>query len=496
MSDINDIESTTVQTATTADETVGVNRPFHFQKTPTPKKRDFGLFFKIGAIAALTIAFLVGLLFIDDLVRERQRYHSSVISKIKKMHTSDQTVITPFIIKPQTKYYSCNQYDSKQGKEVTRTCKKRVAKLITPSQSNWKHKVTVKDDEHRIGIYNAISYHNAVDLSAVFDINNSLAEAYATEYTNTNTNTEIESHPAKLILSISDLKGLSQLPSVKIAGKTYQFDFPKTQEYLGLNYVELTLPDDYFQTGTSKQLPMTFNLNFKGIDTLSTLPLGKNVHVTMDANWADPKFFGMTAQDKTITATNFNAKWFNTYNSIANTQALTACTSNNVLSRCDVLGNTENTFGMQFIDATSTYTLTDRTIKYALLLLMVVFGAFFLFEVTKDLRIHPIQYSLVGAALLVFYVLLLSLSEQIDFGMAYLSAAVACVSLMGWYVFYVLQSLQRAVLFTAILSALYASFYFIIQSEDNSLIMGSVFMFALLAAVMFFTRNIDWYEKA
>lgn len=463
-----------------------------YHQAHEPRRRNFGLFFKISAIAALTVAFLIGLFFIDGLVRERQRYHSSVISKIKKMHTSDQRVVTPFIIRPKTTYYKCNQYDSNLGKDVTRTCKKRTAKLITPTQSNWTHKVTVKDDEHHIGIYNAISYHDIVGISSVFQLDNRMADAFSAE----NAAQTTETHPSKLILSISDLKGLSKLPTVTINGKRYQFDFPKTQEYLGLNYVELTLPDHFFTAGINQKLPMTFDLRFKGIDTLSTLPLGKNVHVSMDANWADPKFFGMTAQEKTISKTDFSAKWFNTYHSIANTQALTGCTEKNVLAGCELFNNSENAFGMQFIDATSTYTLTDRTIKYALLLLMVVFGAFFLFEVTKDLRIHPIQYSLVGAALLVFYVLLLSLSEQIEFHIAYLSAAIACVSLMGWYVYFVLQSVGRAALFTSILSALYASFYFIIQSEDNSLIMGSLFMFVLLAAVMFFTRNINWYEKA
>jgi len=134
--------------------------------------------------------------------------------------------------------------------------------------------------------------------------------------------------------------------------------------------------------------------------------------------------------------------------------------------------------------------LTSKFAVNGLLFLMITFGAFFLFEVLKKLRIHPMQYTLVAAALGVFYLLLLSFSEHVDFAMAYLGSCTACVLLNSFYVYYVLKGLGRTLLLTAILSSMYV----ILQSEDLTLILGSVLVFVLIAVMMFLTRKVDWYD--
>jgi inner membrane protein len=117
----------------------------------------------------------------------------------------------------------------------------------------------------------------------------------------------------------------------------------------------------------------------------------------------------------------FSATWQNTYIANQNTERLNACLGNNIGDGCELLNKSENSaYAVKFINAVDTYTMSDRTIKYGLLFLMITFGAFFLFEVLKKLRIHPMQYTLVAAALGVFYLLLLSFSEHIDFAIAYL----------------------------------------------------------------------------
>lgn len=492
-----------------------------------PLKTNNRLMFKVASIAGFCICFLIGLGLIKGLVNERQRYHNKAIAKMKKVHAPDQQIITPFIL-----FEKSNQ-------------KHTVAKAISPSKSHFKHQTKVTDKDYKIGIYNAISYKDALKIKATYKLNKSellswkkannlpktkrtqqTAQAFSAEYditnyadlndnevvrelnnptnsTQSNINNSVDylnqTISAKLILSITDVKGLQQLPTVTIQGETYTFNYPHAQEYLGLSYVELVLPQKILNALEQKALDFDFNINIKGIDSISTLALGSNATVNLTSNWKDPKMFGITTEEKNFSAsagTNFTANWFNPLQSVVNTQAFNTCINKDHHKKCSFLSSKENSYGIQFIQATNAYSLSDRTIKYALLLLLVIFGAFFLFEVIQEIQIHPIQYSLVGAALLVFYVLVLSLSEQIAFATAYLIAAVGCVTLISWYVFYVLNSLNRALLFAGILSSLYGSFFYIIQSEDNSLIIGSVFMFVMIALAMFFTRHIDWYKQA
>ena len=253
----------------------------------------------------------------------------------------------------------------------------------------------------------------------------------------------------------------------------------------------------------------------------------------MRSNWYAPNFIGKALPNaKKFTAKGFEANWQNQYLTVANNQDLSQCVgiANNqctISSEATLYtsdqsmypdaaisvtegvvtadGNTVpnsynnvrlNSFGVSFAEPNDVYLQTERTMKYALLLILVSFGTFFLFEVIKSSRIHPIQYLLVGCALFVFYVLLLPLAEQIVFWKAYAIAASACVGLIGWYTYYVLGGIKRAMIFTITLAGLYAAFFGILTTEDMNLLLGAVFCFVLLACVMVMTRKIDWYKIA
>ena len=140
------------------------------------------------------------------------------------------------------------------------------------------------------------------------------------------------------------------------------------------------------------------------------------------------------------------------------------------------------------------YTQTDRALKYGIVIILITFGCFFLFEVLKSLRIHPIQYSLVAMAQGIFFVLLLSISEYYAFVWAYIVAAIACIGLMTWYLYFVMKGIKAAALFGIILSSLYAIMYMLLQSSGKTFLMGSIISFVVLAVVMFITRHIDWYS--
>ena len=296
----------------------------------------------------------------------------------------------------------------------------------------------------------------------------------------------------------------------------------------GLSYVEVLLPTDLMQ---QKTLQITVDLPIMGLSAVRTVPLGQQFTMTMDSDWHAPNFIGQALPaDKTFDNQGFQASWENQYLTVANNQMLTQCLTN-PKATCDIQSNLYpaamdynidamheaetaaiavgeaanssyvqnvqmNGFGVSFAEPNDIYLQTERAMKYALLLIVVSFATFFLFEIIKSLPIHPIQYLLVGSALLVFYVLLLPLAEQFVFWQAYAVAATACVGLIGWYTYYVLNSVKRATIFTAILGGLYAGFYGLLTIEDLNLLLGAIFCFVLIASVMILTRKIDWYRVA
>jgi inner membrane protein len=150
--------------------------------------------------------------------------------------------------------------------------------------------------------------------------------------------------------------------------------------------------------------------------------------------------------------------------------------------------------GVVLVDPVDVYLQAQRATKYGILFIGLTFTAFFLFEVLRQLSIHPIQYALVGSALTVFYLLLISLAEHISFVWAYWIATGACCGLLGFYITYVLKSIKRGSAFAAAIAGLYGVLYVIIQQEDYAFFMGASLIFLALSGVMYVTRNIDWFH--
>jgi inner membrane protein len=158
-----------------------------------------------------------------------------------------------------------------------------------------------------------------------------------------------------------------------------------------------------------------------------------------------------------------------------------------------VRGETLDALEVRLVDPVNVYSQADRATKYGVLFVVLTFVGFALFELIRRLPIHPLQYLLVGLALAIFFLLLLSLSEHIPFWQAYVVSAAACIGLQGAYLSHVLQSRARGFGFAAMLTVLYAVLYGLLVSEDNALLMGSLLLFGLLAATMWITRKVDWY---
>ncbi len=466
------------------------------------------LVIKLTLIAVLCCLFVVGLGMIKLLVHERQSYERAVINDIKENHIQDQKLVTPFLL-----------VQTAQG----------IALPIVANESAMNANLDVNDKTYARDIYKAISYQGAFhvkqNFSLQYDKLNALYRAKlqqmqtaaptppAVTSSATSTASQAVLQAAtphaddksatppqavqmsnmtpislQLIVPISDLRGVGAR-TVKINGKPYPLDFG---EYSLDGYAM----KHYLQADISELLPtMTSDINadttidISGIGSIHVAPTGQNVELAMTTNWPDPKFAGNALPtQKSLTQQGFSANWQSPFLNKSNSSSL-AQTIN-----CQECVTDFQYFSTDFISDNNQYTKTDRTIKYALILLVVSFGTFFLFEVIKQLKIHPIQYALVASALLVFYALLLSLAEQIAFWQAYLIASSACIGLIGWYAFYMLKSVSRACIFASILSVLYAAFYFVLTSSRFNLLFGATFCFVLIFITMYITRHINWYE--
>jgi inner membrane protein len=267
---------------------------------------------------------------------------------------------------------------------------------------------------------------------------------------------------------------------------------------------------------TEQMVPFEFKLDLLGMENFSFTPIAENNAIALNSSWQHPHFQGsFLPVSKQIGNAGFSGKWAVSSLSSSNQATLSAMLSagasanNQTTGAVDAVGAARDavtaastsyagkpleSLSVGFVEPINVYSQADRATKYGLLFIGLTFAGFFIFEILKRLRIHPAQYTLVGLAMALFYLLLISLSEQISFAASYLTASAACVTLLGYYLTHVLKSKAHGFTFAALLTALYGALYGILASEDNALLMGSLLVFGLLALVMVVTRKVDWYQ--
>jgi inner membrane protein len=231
---------------------------------------------------------------------------------------------------------------------------------------------------------------------------------------------------------------------------------------------------------------MEFSL--AGTESLSIVPVADSNQVAIQSAWPHPSFRGdflPTEREVYPQDRGFKARW--------EVSSLASRAQQQVGGMREA-GVAVERITISLIDPVDVYTQVDRASKYGILFVLLTFVAFGLFELIKRLPIHPLQYLLVGLALAIFFLLLLSLSEHIAFWKAYLVSSAACIGLQFVYLSGVLKSWRLAAGFAVMLTALYGVLYGLLASEDNALLMGSLLLFGVLAAIMWLTRRIDWYE--
>ncbi|MBC8173335.1 MAG: cell envelope integrity protein CreD [Chitinophagales bacterium] len=227
-------------------------------------------------------------------------------------------------------------------------------------------------------------------------------------------------------------------------------------------------------------------IQLQGSNNLSFIPAGNITEVQLHSDWNDPSFNGAFLPDeRNVTDTGFTANWKVLQLNRNYPQSWEGDLYNDAMYA--------SSFGVDLIKPANDYQQSMRSVKYAILILALTFLVFFLVEILNGRRIHPFQYILVGLALCLFYILLVSFSEQLDFGIAYIISAGAIVLMITLYSLSIFKSTKLSALLSVILIALYSFLYIILQVSDYALIIGSIGLTIILALTMFFTRKINWY---
>jgi len=208
--------------------------------------------------------------------------------------------------------------------------------------------------------------------------------------------------------------------------------------------------------------------------------------VEIEGDWKAPGFFGDFSPDYTLTETGFKASW----NVMSFNRSIPE-----YWTEQDYINFDDTSFGVNLVDTVNHYQKNMRSAKYSIMFVVLTFVVFFFVEMLSKKRIHPIQYILVGIALILFYSLLLSLSEQINFFIAYIIAAIATIALIVSYSYSIFKSKTETIVLTLVLGLLYTFLYVILQLEDIALLIGSVGLFVILGIIMFLSRKIKWYKE-
>lgn len=287
----------------------------------------------------------------------------------------------------------------------------------------------------------------------------------------------------RLVLPVADLRGVRSVPRLRIDGRQWPLRSLGAPAF-GIEALGVDLPPDLL---ARERIGFELEFALSGTRELSAWPLADETEVAIRGAWAAPSFAGaFLPREREVGAQGFSARWM--------VLAVNRDLPLRWTGEAPAPGALEAArFGVELYEPLGVYRLNERSLKYGLLFVALTFGVFLLAELTGRLRVHPVQYLLVGLALAVFYVLLLALSEHLGFAVAYLVAALALTAILGAWGSAALGSPRRGLALGAWLAALYGFLFLMVRSEDFALLIGALGLLAMVAASLWLTRRIDWY---
>ena len=431
----------------------------------------YPLFSKILMIAFLALVLLIPLGMIESKISERKALQESVQQDIAQKSARPQTLYGPYLV---VRYQLREKKVEKDahGQEKTLYVASEPKELVLEPHA-LKIGGGAEVESRQRGIYKAQLYNLHANISGSF----TLPSVYGLP----RTAQDVIPLNAYFVMRISDSRGIRNAPVLTLNGRTHEFGAGGVPPLAGNGmHVFLPAPDP----NQAHTFNFSFPLELQGTTTLAIRPSGKTTEVALKSSWPHPSFGGsFLPRTRSVSDQGFTAQWL-----------VSSLAKNSVGQADNAQASEAETLSIDFIDPVNIYLMSERAVKYGLMFVVLVFTAFFLFEVLRGLRVHPMQYLLVGLSMAMFFLLIISLSEHIPFAIAYAVSGSASVLLIGFYLAGVLRSRRPALLFSGGIALLYAVLYGVLQSEDNALLMGALILFAALAVVMMLTRHMDWYR--
>jgi inner membrane protein len=418
---------------------------------------------KVLGIGFLALLMLIPLVQVQGLIGERSEMRYHAISSIAQSWGREQNLGGPVLAIPKrTRVQNNNGWTTVSSTEIVLPDTLDIHGTLAPEMRSY-------------GIYSAPVYTAELKLSGSF-LGRDIKALAGTE-------TTYLWDRADLLLPVSDVRGIRRVGALRFAGTEYTFG-PSECGVGHLNAIAIPLDLSKLDGET---LPFALEMTLAGTQSLQLLPLARHTEAALSSPWPDPSFDGaFLPAERHISAQGFDARWqvLDLNRSFGQHWQQDAQRSQDLNSAA---------FGVNLYEPASVYQQNERAGKYGVLFIALTFVAFFLFEVLKKLRVHPVQYLLVGLALTTFYVVLLALSEQVGFAFAYLAAAASVVLLVSGYAAAVLRERRAGAMLGGVLALVYALLYGLVVSEQYSLLMGAIALLAVVGALMYLTRRVDWY---
>lgn len=433
---------------------------------------------KLIVIAVLSLVLLIPVMLVDSVIGERKQRRNEAVAEITSTWGSPQSIVGPMLIVPYRYYYKAEKDELINGKSVRREVVLSAVDTAYFLPSDLKVDGTIAPKKLHRGIYEAVVYSGDLKVSGQFP---------ALDWKSLKVDPQdVLWNDALLTVAIPDLRGTRSALTVEIGGKP--FTMLPGSKIPGYTTGAHAVVGE--AAGHGKPFDFNLAIDVNGSSTIQFAPLGVRNVVSLQSAWPNPKFQGsFLPSERSLSKDGFTAKWEVSYYGRNYPQLATERGG----GKPEAGAINGSLFGVEFLSSIDSYRNVERSTKYGILFIAMVFTAFFLFEVLAALQIHTVQYVLVGLALSLFFLMLLSLSEFLPFWGAYLVSAVAAVTMIVLYSAKFLGSGRRTGMLTAELGAVYSYLYVVLQLQDFSLLMGSALLVGTLGALMYLTRNVNWY---
>ncbi|RYY53943.1 MAG: cell envelope integrity protein CreD [Chitinophagaceae bacterium] len=412
---------------------------------------------KAFIIIAMVLLLLIPAYFVKELVLEREASQQEATREISTRWAGRQNITGPVLMVPYTE-----TVNTPRGESVV----KKTAWFL-PESLNVD--ADVKPEKKHRGIYQVMLYSSTVRLTGRFKPLQLAGLGITPE--------SVDWKNITVAMGITDPRGVGGELNIRWNGQDLPMSVATgSQPMLGAGFAAPVPVAD----GAPVEFSVSLSLN--GSEQLLFTPVGRETTVKMASGWPDPSFTGSVLPMHQVSDTGFKATWKSLPHNRAYPQAWKEAEYNLQAS----------SFGTNLFIQVNNYQKILRSVKYAFLCIVLTFAAFYVVETNSKKAIHPVQYALVGLALILFYTLLLSISEYTGFDIAYLIASVATVGLITWFVKGLLQSTRLTSIIAVVMLLLYSYVFCTLQLQDYSLLLGSVGLFIALGVVMKFSKKLQW----